>query len=260
MNIDGIEVHVEGDGPETIVMVHGWPDTYRLWDAQVAALKSRYRCVRFTLPGFDGKPQRRAFTIDEISDFIRHVCEQAAPGRKVILLLHDWGSVFGYQFYMRHPQLVAKVIGVDVGDPVSMRRELTVSVALAVVSYQLILALAWLLGGKAGDGITRWMARRLRCPSDPALISSAMDYPYFMTWFGGAQNFVSHFREFKPECPMLYLYARRKPFMFHARSWLEYLERRAGNKIVGFDTGHWIMSVEPQRFNQVVGEWLGGAS
>ena len=39
-------------------MVHGWPDTYRLWDGQVEALKDRYRCVRFTLPGFDAAQPR----------------------------------------------------------------------------------------------------------------------------------------------------------------------------------------------------------
>ena len=56
--IDDVEVHVEGEGAETIVMVHGWPDTYRLWDSAVAALKDRYRCVRFTLPGFDAAKPR----------------------------------------------------------------------------------------------------------------------------------------------------------------------------------------------------------
>jgi pimeloyl-ACP methyl ester carboxylesterase len=256
VKIDGVEVHVEGDGAETIVMVHGWPDTYRLWDAQVAALKSRYRCVRFTLPGFDGQPARRTYTVDEISEFFRHVIEQVAPGKKVILMLHDWGCIFGYQFYVRQPQLVSRIVGVDIGDPVSMRRAATPGVMFAVLTYQLILAVAWMLGGKAGDAITRWMAARLRCPSDPRLISSAMTYPYYMTWFGGAQGYQRHFREFRPECPMLYLYAKRKPFMFHAPSWLSFIEQRPGNKVVGFDTGHWIMSVEPQRFNQVVGEWL----
>ena len=47
-----VELLVEGAGERAIVMVHGWPDTHRLWDGQVAALKNRYLCVRFTLPGF----------------------------------------------------------------------------------------------------------------------------------------------------------------------------------------------------------------
>ena len=36
LQVSDVEVYIEGAG-DTIVMVHGWPDTYRLWDAQVAA-------------------------------------------------------------------------------------------------------------------------------------------------------------------------------------------------------------------------------
>ena len=52
LSVRGTDIHVEGEGAESIVMVHGWPDTYRLWDATVEVLKGRYRCIRFTLPGF----------------------------------------------------------------------------------------------------------------------------------------------------------------------------------------------------------------
>src|SRR5262245_11605681 len=99
MNVDGVEVHVEGNGLETIIMVHGWPDTYRLWDSTVAHFRERYKCVRFTLPGYDIEKPRRAHSIDEIADFLRRVIEQVSPSRKVILLVHDWGCLFGYQFY-----------------------------------------------------------------------------------------------------------------------------------------------------------------
>lgn len=58
VSVADVDVHVEGEGAETIIMVHGWPDTYRVWDAQVQGLKSRYRCVRFTLPGFDAAKAR----------------------------------------------------------------------------------------------------------------------------------------------------------------------------------------------------------
>ena len=45
--IDGIDVFIEGDGAQSIVLIHGWPDTHRLWDASVQALLGRYRCVAF---------------------------------------------------------------------------------------------------------------------------------------------------------------------------------------------------------------------
>jgi pimeloyl-ACP methyl ester carboxylesterase len=41
LQIGGVDVFVEGDGPESIVMIHGWPDTYRLWDEQVAFFRQR---------------------------------------------------------------------------------------------------------------------------------------------------------------------------------------------------------------------------
>ena len=81
MNIDGADVHVEGDGDQVIVMVHGWPDTYRLWDAQVAFLRDRYKCVRFTLPGFDLDRERRAYSIDEVAEFMRRSRAGAARAR-----------------------------------------------------------------------------------------------------------------------------------------------------------------------------------
>src|SRR5687767_1532187 len=117
--IDGIDVFIEGAGEQTIVMIHGWPDTYRLWDAQVEAFKGRFRCVRFTLPGFDVSKPRQAYSRAQLVETFQHIVEQTCPGQKVILMLHDWGCVFGYQFAMRHPALVSRIVGVDIGDTTS---------------------------------------------------------------------------------------------------------------------------------------------
>ena len=102
MQVAGVEVLVEGRGSRSIVMIHGWPDTHRLWDPQVALFGERYRCVRFTLPGFD---DRRTPSLDELVETIRRVVEETCPGERVTLLVHDWGCVFGYQFALRHAQL-----------------------------------------------------------------------------------------------------------------------------------------------------------
>src|SRR6185437_7978277 len=107
LQIDGIDVFVEGDGDESIVMIHGWPDTYRLWDAQVAFFRDRYRCVRFTLPGFDIDKPRRAFTLAETLSIVGHIVDRESAGRRVILMLHDWGCAFGYQFAMLDPSRVS---------------------------------------------------------------------------------------------------------------------------------------------------------
>ena len=256
VEVAGVDVHVEGDGPETILMVHGWPDTYRLWDGQVEALKDRYRCARFTLPGFDAGKPHRAYSLPELVDFLRQVAERVSPGRKAILLLHDWGCVFGYQFYLRHPEKVDRIIGIDVGDARSLRGAMTSREKFIALAYQAWLALAWKIGGAAGTWMTRTMARRARCPSSEAPVTWRMGYPYYLLWFGARSAFRGEVRPFMPACPMLFIYGRRKPIRFHAESWADALAARPGNEVVGFDTGHWVMSNSPQRFNEVVCAWL----
>jgi cis-3-alkyl-4-acyloxetan-2-one decarboxylase len=256
VNIDGIDIHVEGEGAEAIVMVHGWPDTHRLWDAQVAFLRERYRCVRFTLPGFDMAKPRRAYSIDEIAEFLRSVIEKVSPGRKVTLLLHDWGCAFGYQFYARHPEMVSRIVGVDIGDTRGLRKSLSLRGKSIVLAYQWWLALAWVVGGRLGDGMTRWIARWWKIPSDHRFISSCMTYPYYRTWFGGRRNYGPQWRRFVPSCPVLFLYGKRKPVMFHTQAWIDVLRTRPANRVVEFDTGHWIMLQQPERFNEAVSSWL----
>jgi pimeloyl-ACP methyl ester carboxylesterase len=256
LSIHGVDVHVEGDGAETIVMIHGWPDTYRLWDATVDALEARYRCVRFTIPGFDPARAPRAYTFDELMAFLDEVIVSTSPGKKAVLLLHDWGCFFGYQFYARHPEQVSRIVGVDIGDPRWTRRILHTREKLIMVAYQTWNALAWKIGGPIGTWMTRSLARLGNCPSDRAPMSFRMGYPYWLLWFGGKDSYRHHVRRFEPTCPMLFVYGVRKPMRFHAKEWADALAAQPGNRVVEFDTGHWVMSDAPQRFNQVVSEWL----
>jgi pimeloyl-ACP methyl ester carboxylesterase len=255
--IDGVDVFIEGQG-EAIVMVHGWPDTCRLWDAQVEHLKANHRCIRFTLPGFDIAQPRRAYSLAELVATLKRIVEQTCPGEPVTLLLHDWGCLFGYEFAMRHPHLVRRIIGVDIGDVGSRAhlQALSVKAKLMVLAYQVWLAIAWRIGGAMGDKMTRWMARALHCPSDPRFIGSAMCYPYYIQW-AGAHGSYRHALRFDPQCPMLYIWGRKKPFEFHSASWVEALAAKPGSRALEFNTGHWVMKSKPREFNDAVAAWLG---
>ncbi len=261
MKIDGVEVVVEGAGPESIVMIHGWPDTHRLWDRQVESLRASYRCVRFTLPGFEPGHARQTYSLERVVEVIRHVVEQTCGGRPVTLLLHDFGCFFGYQFALRHPLLVKRIVGVDVGDAGSRRHlhELTLKAKLSLVAYQLWLAAAWRIGGSVGDWMARRMAAMARAPAEAALVSAQMGYPYYVQWAGAAGGYRKA-KLFVPACPMLFVYGKRKPFMFHSSGWADELASRPGCQVLAFDAGHWVMVAKPEEFNQAVGAWLAAGS
>jgi len=257
MKVGEVDVLVEGDGAKCIVMVHGWPDTHRLWDPQVAALKDRYRCIRFTLPGFDLSRPARAYSLDEVVETIHGVVTQTSDGSRVTLLVHDWGCLYGYQFAMQYPQLVERIVGVDIGDAGSRRNRAEIGArgTLMILAYQLWLALAWRIGGSVGNAMARRMARFMRCPVEPQNIGAQMGYPYAVRWLGVAGGFRG-LRVFRPEVPMLYFYGERKPFMFQSRAWMELLAGKPANRVLGFPTGHWVMLGRPREFNDALRSWL----
>ena len=112
---------VEGEGADTLVMIHGWPDTHRLWDSSVKALEPFFRCVRFTLPGYDLEKPPRATSLAQMTTLIADIVDAVSPARPVHLLLHDWGCVFGYEFAAVRPERVARMVSVDIGDYNSRR-------------------------------------------------------------------------------------------------------------------------------------------
>lgn len=257
MTIGETRVDVDGDGPATILLLHGWPDTAALWDAQVAALSPHFRCVRFTWPGFEPGAARRQHGLDELVALCERVVRATSPDRPVTLLVHDWGCLFGYQFALRHPELVERVIGVDIGDAGSKahRAELGVKGKLAMVAYQWWLAAAWKLGGGIGARMSRALAKAAHVPVAPEHIGVQQNYPYYATWTGGYRQA----RIFRPDCPMLFIYGTRKPFMFHSCAWAAALVARPGSAVVAMDTDHWPMVRRPEGFNRVVLDWLAPA-
>lgn len=252
-HIAGLDVTIEGEGTRTVVMAHGWPDTQALWAPQVAALRTHVRCVRFTLPGFDRDHPRRVYGIDEIVATLKQIVDAVSPNRPVTLLLHDWGCLFGYRFARDHPALVEAIIGADVGDAGSRAHVagLRWRAKLGVAAYQLCLALAWHLPTRWGDAITRRIARWAAAPGDAATVGAHMNYPYHVQWTKGYGS-----QPFVPQCPVLFVYGSRKPFMFHSAEWLAAVRATPRGQVLALKTGHWVMHEASAAFNDVALHWL----
>lgn len=257
LQVEGTALRIEGDGTETLLMVHGWPDSLSLWDGLVAALAPRRRCARFTLPGYGPAEPRRAPSLDAMVAHLAAIADAASPDAPVGLIVHDWGAFYGYQYAMRHPGRVARIVGIDVGDAGSPahRRSLSASAQAMVAGYQLALAAAWAMPADIGDALTRRMARWLRAPAPTESIGARMNYPYAHAWTGRLRGALP----FEPRCPMLYVYGERKPFMFHSPAWAERLAATPGCAVRGLRAGHWVMRDCAAEFEGLVAAWLDGA-
>ncbi|GIU28431.1 hypothetical protein TUM4644_26090 [Shewanella colwelliana] len=256
IDVNGTQVHVQGQGEQTIVMLHGWPDTYRLWDPQVGILQSNYRCVRFSLPGYEDGQSRTLYTLEQIVALIDEVVTAVSPNNKVVLMLHDWGCFFGYQFYMRHQDKVEKIIGVDIGDAGSPDHQLSAKVKAFMFTYQMWLATAWKIGGGLGDAMTRKMAKWLHAPGDQKLISASMTYSYYWKWSRTLTGKPLGHLPLDIQCPLLFLYGKNKPGMFHSQPWERKMAAIEGNQVIAFDTRHWVMTEAPDKFNHAITDWL----
>jgi pimeloyl-ACP methyl ester carboxylesterase len=258
-SVNDIDVYIEGDGSETIVMIHGWPDTFRLWDDLSNRLAGKkYTCVRFTLPGFDIRKPRRSYTPQELSDIFAGIVDAVSPEKKVTLVLHDWGCVFGYQYYMRNKDRVSRIVGLDVGDYDSKNMKLPAGMILFAAAYQLFLASAWLIGGKTGDAATRWLAKKFHVRGDSRQIWSGMNYPYFHFWRNTILRRPQGTIPFTPDCPMLFLFGKNKPTMFHSDVFSGKLNATKGSRSLGFDAGHWLMSDRPEETAEEIKAWFSG--
>lgn len=259
--IQDVDVVIEGEGSDTLVMLHGWPDSHRLWDRTVAALRPHFRCVRFTLPGFDLAKPARATSLRQMTALLAAIVGAVSPERPVTLVLHDWGCIFGYEFAARHPEHVARIVAVDIGDynSAACARSLSARAKTLVFAYQLWLAAAWTVRGALGDAMTQWMARKSGSRADASAVGWQMNYPYAMRWFGLLGGFrgaaqVAH------ECPVLFIYGLHKPFMFQSPDWLALLAERPDCAVRPFPTGHWVMTQQPEAFHRCVASWLAAPS
>ncbi len=261
LKVNGVDVYVQGTGEHTVVMIHGWPDTYRLWDGTVAALQATHRCVRFTLPGFAKGEPRKAYSLAELVATFAAIIDAVSPGKPVTLMVHDWGAVFGYQYAMAHPERLERLIGVDIGDANSpdYARQTTAKQLWQIFAYQAWLALAWVLRGRLGDRMSHRMLKLMRYKLDPADVHCNMNYPYFIQWTGTHGGY-RRTRQVRPTCPTLFVFGTKKPFMFHSTAWLDWLRQQPGSEVHALKSGHWVMVDQAAQFEQVVAGWLARTS
>lgn len=81
---------------ETVLLLHGWPDSHHLWDGVTPHLTDRFHVVSVDNRGH-GKSTNptsfRDFSLSALASDYLAVIDAVSPGKPVHVLAHDWGSV-----------------------------------------------------------------------------------------------------------------------------------------------------------------------
>lgn len=107
----GSKIHYleQGEG-DTILFLHGIPTSSYLWRNVIPPIAKQGRCIALDLIGM-GKSDKPNIPY-RVFDYIRYVegFIEALQLEKITFVLHEWGSVIGFDYAMRHESNVKALI------------------------------------------------------------------------------------------------------------------------------------------------------
>jgi pimeloyl-ACP methyl ester carboxylesterase len=120
----GIEYEVTGNG-RPVVLLHGFPDSGRLWRRQVPALaEAGFQVVVPDLRGYgrSGKPAAvEAYSLRVMAADILAILAELKIDRAHVVS-HDWGASLAWTFATLSPGHVDHLVAMSVGHPSTFRR------------------------------------------------------------------------------------------------------------------------------------------
>ncbi len=96
-----LAVQSRGDAARTpVVLVHGYPDSSRVWRPVAERLAERYHVIAYDVRGAGGSdaPEHVAdYRLELLAEDLRAVTDALCPHRPFHLVAHDWGAIQSWE-------------------------------------------------------------------------------------------------------------------------------------------------------------------
>ena len=91
------------------------PDSGLLWEPVLERLPAGWQAIVPDLPGFhrSGLPSDFRYELKGYADWVRGLLDALEIEAPVLLVLHDWGGIFGHAFACAHPARVAGILAMS---------------------------------------------------------------------------------------------------------------------------------------------------
>ena len=128
-NVNGVRLHfvTTGTGP-LILFLHGFPEFWYAWKNQLSDFGTDHHAVALDMRGFNlsDKPTEVAqYRLSVLVEDIRAFDAHLSPGKKFVLVGHDWGGFVAWAFAISHPDALEKLVIINAPHPAVFARLLT---------------------------------------------------------------------------------------------------------------------------------------
>jgi pimeloyl-ACP methyl ester carboxylesterase len=127
VKLSEVELHVveAGAGEKLVVLLHGFPDFWFTWRAQIPALaKAGYHVVAPDMRGYNTSDKPEGVAAYDVVKLSRDVAEliQAMGAERADVVGHDWGGVVAWTFAMLHGDRLRRLVVMNAPHPVQYQK------------------------------------------------------------------------------------------------------------------------------------------
>jgi epoxide hydrolase 4 len=128
-NVGDVRLHYAecGTGDDLVILLHGFPEFWYSWRHQLPVLGERYHVVAPDMRGFNlsDKPAGiKNYRIDLLVKDVLGLIKFFGKERAAIVA-HDWGAAVAWALARRHPEVVSKLVAMQVPPPAAWRANFT---------------------------------------------------------------------------------------------------------------------------------------
>jgi len=120
VNTNGVNLHYVSKGSgKLMLMLHGFPEFWYSWRHQIEEFAADYHVVAVDLRGYNDsdKPESQsAYQMSEFIEDVRGIITELGY-EDCILVAHDWGGAIAWNFAYAYPEMVEKLIVLNIPHP-----------------------------------------------------------------------------------------------------------------------------------------------
>ncbi len=116
-----------GAGDDLVILLHGFPECWYSWRHQLPALGRSHHVVAPDMRGYNlsDKPPRVQdyrieFLVQDLVGLIRYFGKD-----KAAIVAHDWGAAVAWALAQRYPEMVSRLVAMQVPPPAAWRANFT---------------------------------------------------------------------------------------------------------------------------------------